>query len=96
MAARRFRHVGMLTKALMFTIITACTVPSESAANPIDKAPPERPDERADYFCCGSLDAPTKSGEDCVEILQSRVAACGKVLKCPEGYTNDEGSVTCF
>jgi hypothetical protein len=92
----------MLAKALMFTILAACAAPSGSAANPStvanpgDKAPPERPDESADFFCCGSVDAPSKTGEDCVEKLPSRVAACSKVLKCPAGYTNDDGTVTCF
>jgi hypothetical protein len=78
---------------------TRGTAPQESSSaavsNPNEKAPlPKPPVEDATYFCCDSV-SNGKNGEGCEEIPRSHVVLCDKVLKCPDGYSKDEGKVTC-
>jgi hypothetical protein len=87
----------MLTKPLLLIILAACAAPSGAAANssPTEKVPPsEPPEDDPTYFCCDTV-SNGKSGEGCDEIAAGHIVLCGKVLKCPDGYTNDEGKVTC-
>jgi hypothetical protein len=63
---------------------------------PDDSPPPKPPQPEDAYFCCDSLNSQGKgSGNGCEQILHTVVAGCAKVLHCTDGYTNDEGKVTC-
>jgi hypothetical protein len=89
----------MLTKTFLVAILAACAAPSGAAAtnvsSPNEKAPPPKPPiEDATYFCCDSV-SNGKTGDGCEEIPGSHVVLCAKVLKCPDGYSNDDGKVTC-
>jgi hypothetical protein len=69
----------------------------EFASDPENyQPPPEPPQEEDAYFCCDSLNPQGNgSGDGCQQILHTVVAGCAKVLHCTDGYTNDEGRVTC-
>jgi hypothetical protein len=87
----------MLTKPLIVAFAVACGVSSTPATSEPPEnyqPPPTPPVEDATYFCCDSVSGGNK-GEGCEEIPGSHVVLCDKVLKCPDGYSNDEGKVTC-
>jgi hypothetical protein len=89
----------MFSKTILVAILAACAAPSGAAAtnvsHPNEKAPPPKPPiEDATYFCCDSV-SNGKTGDGCEEIPGSHVVLCEKVLKCPDGYSNDDGKVTC-
>ncbi|WP_146660800.1 hypothetical protein [Enhygromyxa salina] len=97
-----------MLKVILATLLAACgvnsnpTTPDSGNAlsqpeHPDDRQPPPEPPRQEDaYFCCDSLNSQGKgSGEGCEQILHTVVAGCSKVLHCTDGYTNDEGKVTC-
>jgi hypothetical protein len=99
----------MFTKLILSAVLAACGVQSNQVkspdasdpaaikvSGPHEDSPPPKPPiiEDATYFCCDSV-SDGKKGEGCQEIPGSHVVLCEKVLKCPDGYSNDDGKVTC-
>jgi hypothetical protein len=88
--------VSMLTKEILFTILTACGGPTGTPSNP-DDLEREAPDEiERDYiFCCHDVDTASKSGDGCVTIGDKQIDSCSTVLACADGFTKKDGTVTC-
>jgi hypothetical protein len=96
-----FAFALALSQPLVSTAAASCSssppATAEFAGAPEDYQPPPKPPQEEDaYFCCDSLNPQGKgSGDGCVQILHTVVGGCAKVLHCTDGYTNDEGKVTC-
>jgi hypothetical protein len=87
----------MLTKALLFTLIAACGVPSGAAADPpepdeLPREQPEEPPERDD-FCCVEVDK--AYGEGCQTISEKQIDSCANVLHCSGDWYKKDGNVYC-
>lgn len=96
----------MLTKPLLLALLAACGAPSNVQP---DAAPPDAPDDveppdvvkppEAQYFCCQSVSADTKTnyghGDGCNMIDAGRAALCSELLYCPSGFVSSQGSVDC-
>jgi hypothetical protein len=84
----------MLTKALLFTVIAACGIHPAAASDPPGFSPPPTAET---YWCCDAIvDHPKGRGTGCNETTASGVILCDKVLHCTNGYTYDDGKVTCL
>ena len=88
-----------MLRTIIIAALAACGVSSIPAtAEPPDEYEPTEPDVKPldQHFCCQSLDPKSPSGNDCVPVDESHLAACNKVLYCEGSYTNDDGKVTCY
>ncbi|KIG15996.1 hypothetical protein DB30_05050 [Enhygromyxa salina] len=89
----------MLTRPLLLALLAACGVNSSGApAGPPHEQPEKKPpdDIEKDYiFCCQSVDTQTKSGDGCVTIGENQIDSCSTVLACADGFTKQDGTVTC-
>ncbi len=91
LGAERDHDPGMLTKALLFTILTAITSVPDT---PTRKVLPV--ESEGQHFCCESVVGHT--GEGCVEIsgTAESIDSCDAVLYCESSWTwVDDGKVTC-
>lgn len=83
----------MLTKAVLtIAILAACVAPSNP---PDDGYQPNQTVLMDQHFCCNKVDPKTLSGEGCTAIGPEHINTCSKVLFCPEGWTKNDGDVSC-
>jgi hypothetical protein len=86
-----------MPKAIILAILAACGAPSVTSTEPpSDLAPPDEPPaEDGQHFCCENLGG-NGSGDGCVTIDKSHIAACAKILHCGGTYEKDGGNVKCI
>jgi hypothetical protein len=90
----------MRTKIIAFMV----AVVSGGALGPDSKPPEEQPDKKPPgtiprenvYFCCHDVDHATKSGDGCITIGEKQIDSCASVLTCADGFTKEDGTVTCL
>lgn len=94
----------MLAKPILFAIIAACGVPSNTntatspsaVSHPDDKTPPPAPPQEDQHFCCQSVNLDKQSGEGCVSLSVTHIDTCSEVLYCGGNWGKSNGITKCL